>query len=277
MGDDLKLREVLLREVFADVRKDGRIPWVNDKEGGEDSITVDEICIHGKSWISHYLTKDEATGLWECDSSGESEEWCRDCEPDCDCGKPHSHICPSCKGPWPKFSEERLIAAWKNHEDLLNDTKCPKCGHAWTFSMEEMKQLHPEVVAKWERGDESAEDESYRRFAEKRDAIVDALHRAYEPCPKDGCPADVDIIELEDGKFAGTGGPIHKCDFDDLDQRFPGEFAIDTTDLPDKPVHNLKPAPARPMRNGRPIGRNSQCPCGSDKKYKRCCEKLTKS
>lgn len=28
----------------------------------------------------------------------------------------------------------------------------------------------------------------------------------------------------------------------------------------------------RPMRNGRPIGRNSECPCGSGKKYKRCCE-----
>jgi preprotein translocase subunit SecA len=30
-----------------------------------------------------------------------------------------------------------------------------------------------------------------------------------------------------------------------------------------------KPAPVR--REGRKIGRNEPCPCGSGKKYKRCC------
>lgn len=42
------------------------------------------------------------------------------------------------------------------------------------------------------------------------------------------------------------------------------------------PVHTpavaSTPLSHRPIRNGRPIGRNSECPCGSGKKYKRCCE-----
>lgn len=50
-----------------------------------------------------------------------------------------------------------------------------------------------------------------------------------------------------------------------LERRFPIRQMYSKTNLG-------KPVPARPMRNGRPIGRNSECFCGSGKKYKRCCE-----
>jgi hypothetical protein len=33
----------------------------------------------------------------------------------------------------------------------------------------------------------------------------------------------------------------------------------------------FNPSPPRPIRPGRKIGRNEPCPCGSGKKYKRCC------
>lgn len=282
MDLDLKPKDELLKEVFAGARKKGRIPWVNDTESDDERITVDEICIHGKSWESLYLQKDEDSGLWEYESDGHSDDFCQACDPDCDCGKPHKITCPICKAPWPKFSEERLIDAWKNDEDLVHETKCPKCGHDWTLSMEEMEKLHPEVLAdmKAEEDKESPEDESYRKFAERMDAIKEAMFRAYEPCPKDKCPADVEFVEIEDGIPNGSGGPIHKCDFDDLVKRFPGTFAIETSELSYGPEHDLmrlsKPATeptARPMRNGRPIGKNAECPCGSGKKYKRCCLK----
>lgn len=193
-------KEEALEEVFAEIRGRKRIPWVNPEESDEEQITVDEICLHGKSWYSLYLLKDES-GLWKCDDGDEGDELCSACEPDCDCGKPHQHSCPICKAPWPEYSEERLIEAWKNREDLVHSTNCPKCGHAWTLSMEEMEKLHPEVLAEMEEGP----------------------GRTYEPHKRRPTPA------------------------------------------PEAPK-------TRPIRNGRPIGRNSECPCGSGKKYKRCCE-----
>lgn len=281
MDLELKPKDELLKEIFAYVRGEGRIPWINNEDSDDDHITVDEICIHGKSWQSSYLKKDENSDLWELESSGEGDEFCQACEPDCDCGQPHKVTCPICKAPWPKFPEERLIEAWEKRQNLEHVTRCPKCEHAWTLSMEEMQKLHPEVMAKYaaEGGKVSSledEDEDYRKFAERQDAIIAAMENAYEECPKDKCPADVNYVHLEDGVPCGGGGPIHKCDFDDLAKRFPGTFAIETPELSYGPEHDLKrpPKPApRPMRNGRPVGKNADCPCGSGKKYKRCCLK----
>lgn len=194
MSDGLKPKDEVLKEVFDHVRKEGRVPWVNEEDGYEGHITVDEICLHGKSWVSQYVIKEEESGLWEWESNGESDEICIDCDPYCDCGHHHhDRLCPICQTPWPKLPEERLIAAWKNDEDLVLGTNCPKCGHSWVLSREEMQKLQPEVLAEME-AQEKAEEETW------------------------------------------------------------------------------KPAQRRPMRNGRPIGRNSECPCGSGKKYKRCCE-----
>jgi hypothetical protein len=274
MNEDLKPKEDILKEVFAHFRKEGFIPWVNDTESNDEHITVDGICIHGKSWVSRYMSKDEDSSLWEYTEEGWSDDRCSVCYPCDDCGDPHILKCPICREPWPKLPEERLIKAWKDDEDLIETTKCPKCAHAWYLNEEETNRLHPETLkpkrshrqSKAERAFERLHnDKDYQKFADRMDAVKEAMGKAYEPCPKDGCPADVDFIEVD----GGSGGPIHMCDFNDLDKRFPGEFSI----LSDDPEPAVKSGPQRPMRNGRPIGRNSECICGSGKKYKRCCEK----
>ena len=51
----------------------------------------------------------------------------------------------------------------------------------------------------------------------------------------------------------------------DAHERFTEQYA----DVREVAVRNLERAPRR--RSGRKIGRNDACPCGSGKKYKRCC------
>ena len=33
------------------------------------------------------------------------------------------------------------------------------------------------------------------------------------------------------------------------------------------------PPPVQPIKSGQEVGRNDPCPCGSGKKYKKCCAK----
>lgn len=33
------------------------------------------------------------------------------------------------------------------------------------------------------------------------------------------------------------------------------------------------PPPVKPIQSGKDVGRNDPCPCGSGKKYKKCCGK----
>jgi hypothetical protein len=201
MDQDVKQKDEILKEVFADFKNKGLVPWINDKSSDDKSITVDGICIHGKCLESREIKRDEDSNSWTWEDGVEPDSFCMGCNPDCDCGKPHQQRCPICKALWPKFSEERLIQAWKNDEDLEHETLCPKCGHAWSLTIEEMKRLHPEVEGPFDDG-------SYRELN----------------------------VSLSDQKA----------------DRIPPQ--------------------GRPIRNGRPIGRNSECPCGSGKKYKRCCE-----
>ncbi|MDH7497985.1 MAG: SEC-C metal-binding domain-containing protein, partial [Syntrophomonadaceae bacterium] len=38
-------------------------------------------------------------------------------------------------------------------------------------------------------------------------------------------------------------------------------------------VENREPAERKPVKAGKRVGRNDACPCGSGKKYKKCCGK----
>jgi preprotein translocase subunit SecA len=38
-----------------------------------------------------------------------------------------------------------------------------------------------------------------------------------------------------------------------------------------QPAEEVAPGKLQPVRVGKKIGRNDPCPCGSGKKYKKCC------
>lgn len=69
-----------------------------------------------------------------------------------------------------------------------------------------------------------------------------------------------------------TLDPNYRCELKDKETYevfFLGGMLHEGASPPPVPQHNLPKN--RPLINGKKIGRNDQCPCGSGKKYKKCC------
>jgi preprotein translocase subunit SecA len=49
------------------------------------------------------------------------------------------------------------------------------------------------------------------------------------------------------------------------------QIAREQVAVPNETVHGGEPAEKKPVRVGNKVGPNDPCPCGSGKKYKKCC------
>ena len=67
-------------------------------------------------------------------------------------------------------------------------------------------------------------------------------------------------------------------ELDRLEWRYQKVREIARRSAPPRPKTALRPdlLPERPVRSGSRVGRNDRCPCGSGKKYKRCCGQPTR-
>ena len=84
------------------------------------------------------------------------------------------------------------------------------------------------------------------------------------PIPVEYSHAEVSALALESevaAVAAGAAGP---------EPREPLARAGE----PESPVRSMEPSAQPFVRSGRKVGRNEPCPCGSGKKYKRCCGRL---
>jgi hypothetical protein len=78
-----------------------------------------------------------------------------------------------------------------------------------------------------------------------------------------------DALEPLMARFAPTASP---GDLGAAPFGLPGGIALESAAGPSPAEVALAPAPTRrPQPFGRKVGRNESCPCGSGKKYKRCC------
>lgn len=113
-----------LEEHLKTIRNQGYVPWINPNASKEGLTVVDAICAHGLSWWSAELVK--KGDLYEWDDTDEDDEGF--CEP---CINHDTVICQGCKKPWPRLSDEQLVKAWDDAQNLLLSEKC-SCGKYWT-------------------------------------------------------------------------------------------------------------------------------------------------
>ncbi len=156
-------KESVLARVFSNIRAKGYVPIVNNELSSVGNIQVDEVCVHGKSdssqYVSFYGDSDEDLDLdpppedrgWENESEGfGGGEGCSICE-----GKLEV-VCPSCDAPFPRPTEEETKHAYLLEEDLLCTKKCSSCGSSFLVwggdgqrPLFTPKSIGPEVCGQW--------------------------------------------------------------------------------------------------------------------------------
>ena len=84
--------------------------------------------------------------------------------------------------------------------------------------------------------------------------------------------------EMRDSFRRGEQQWTDPDDYDDEDEEFGEADALDSVDW--SPDDHVSPPPAAPgtiRREGPKVGRNDPCPCGSGKKYEKCCLKAAEA
>ena len=108
------------------IKQQGYFPWENPNASKENLKVIDAICPHGRSWWSAELIKKGDLYDWD-HTDYDGDEDADHCEI---CINNETVICTKCTAPWPVPSNELLIKAWDEGQDLILTEKC-KCGTPW--------------------------------------------------------------------------------------------------------------------------------------------------